>query len=86
MFSNWRINFLLTFFLLAGTLVIGRLFFWQVLSFNELTAVAEGQHWISFEIPAQRGEILASDGSPLASDQEAFLVFASLPDINQDRN
>ncbi len=84
MLSHWRINFLLAFFLLAGTLVIGRLFFWQILSFNELNALAEGQHWISFEIPAQRGEILASDGSPLAANQEAFLVFASLPDIDQE--
>jgi len=86
MFSNWRINFLLVFFILGGFLVIGRLFFWQVLSFDELTAMAEGQHWISFEIPAQRGEILASDGSPLASNEEAFLVFASLPDIKDDYN
>ncbi len=84
MLSHWRINFLLAFFLLAGALVIGRLFFWQILSFNELNALAEGQHWISFEIPAQRGEILASDGSPLAANQEAFLVFASLPDIDQE--
>jgi len=86
MFSNWRINFLLIFFILGGFLVIGRLFFWQVLSFDDLKAMAEGQHWISFEIPAQRGEILASDGSPLASDEEAFLVFASLPEIKQDKN
>ncbi|MCX6724744.1 MAG: hypothetical protein NTV20_01420, partial [Candidatus Shapirobacteria bacterium] len=84
MFSNWRINFLLVFFILGGFLVIGRLFFWQVLSFDELTATAEGQHWISFEIPAQRGEILATDGSPLASNEEAFLVFASLPDIKEN--
>ncbi len=86
MFSNWRVNFLLTFFLLAIFLVITRLFFWQILSFYELKALAESQHWISFEIPAQRGEILAVDGSPLASNQEAFLLFASLPDISQDKN
>ena len=86
MFSNWRINFLLVFFILGGFLVIGRLFFWQVLSFDDLKAMAEGQHWVSFEISAQRGEILASDGSPLASNEEAFLVFASLPEIKQDKN
>ncbi len=86
MFSNWRINFLLVFFILGGFLVIGRLFFWQVLSFDDLKAMAEGQHFISFEIPAQRGEILASDGFPLASNEEAFLVFASLPEIKQDKN
>lgn len=83
MLSNWRINFLLAFFILGGFLVAGRLFFWQILSFDELAALADSQHWISFEIPAQRGEILASDGAPLASNQDSFLVFASLPDIKE---
>lgn len=84
MISNWRVNFLLSFFILGGILICGRLFYWQVLSFDDLAAIAESQHWISFEIPAKRGEILAADGLPLASNQEAFLVFASLPDIKNN--
>ncbi|MGB9706665.1 MAG: peptidoglycan D,D-transpeptidase FtsI family protein [Microgenomates group bacterium] len=81
--SNWRINFLLGFFILAGVLVGYRLFYWQVLNSEQLAAAAEKQHWVSFEIPAKRGEILASDGFPLVTNQEAFLVFASIPDLEE---
>ena len=81
MSSNWRVNFLLALFILGGLLVSLRLFYWQVFSFQNLTAMAESQHWVSFEIPAKRGEILAKDGSPLAANQEAFLLFASLSEI-----
>ncbi|MBM3205418.1 penicillin-binding protein 2 [Candidatus Shapirobacteria bacterium] len=83
MVSNWRVNFLLTFFFLVGILILARLFYWQILSFGNLAAIAEAQHLVSFEIPAKRGEILASDGSPLASNKEAFLLFASLPELKQ---
>lgn len=78
---NTRINFLFAFFLISGLLVAGRLFYWQILASPELSAAAEGQHWVSFEIPARRGEILARDGFPLVTNEEAFLVFASLPDL-----
>src|SRR4030042_5328977 len=79
--SNWRVNFLLILFFLIGFLISARLFYWQIFSFSDLAALAENQHWISFEIPAKRGEILANDEAPLASNEEAFLVFASLPEI-----
>lgn len=79
--SSWRVNFLLILFVLIGFLISARLFYWQIFSFANLAALAENQHWISFEIPAKRGEILASDEAPLASNEEVFLVFASLPEI-----
>lgn len=84
--SNWRVNFLLALFVLGGLLVSARLFYWQVFSFENLTAIAEGQHWISFEVPAKRGEILANDGLPLVANKEAFLLFASLPEIKDEIN
>jgi len=84
MFSNWRVNFLLVLFILLGFLVTSRLFYWQIVSSEDLAAIAASQHWISFEVPAKRGEIIAADGSPLASNKEAFLLFASLPQINED--
>lgn len=78
---NTRVNLLLGFFLIIGFLVAGRLFYWQILASSELSAAAEGQHWVSFKIPARRGEILARDGFPLVTNEEAFLAFASLPDL-----
>jgi len=83
MSSGWRINLLLIFFILFGGLVGYKLFYWQVLKSEELAAAAERQHWISFEIPAKRGDILAADGFPLATSEEAFLVFASIPDLKE---
>jgi len=78
-----RINFLLGCFLVFGCLIIARLYYWQVVTGEELAAAAEGQYQVSFEIPAQRGQILASDGFPLATTEEAYLVFASLPDLRE---
>jgi cell division protein FtsI/penicillin-binding protein 2 len=82
--TNLRISFLLGCFFLIGALVIFRLFYWQVLSSGQLAAMAESQHWISFEVPAERGRILAVDGFPLVTNEEAYLVFASLPDLKED--
>jgi len=84
MVSNWRLNFLLIFFILVGFAIGTRLFYWQVLSSQGLSAIAASQHWVSFEIPAKRGQILASDGYPLVSNQEAYLLFASIPQIKDD--
>jgi len=78
MFANWRINFLLVFFVLLGLLITSRLFYWQIVSSESLSAIAASQHWVSFEVPAKRGEILASDGSPLVSNKEAFFTFLPL--------
>jgi cell division protein FtsI/penicillin-binding protein 2 len=78
-----RINFLFGCFFVFGCLIIGRLYYWQIIMGSNLAAAAEGQHRISFEIPAKRGQILASDGFPLATTDEAFLVFASLSDLEE---
>jgi len=78
-----RIKLLLIAFFLAGLLIAARLFYWQVVAADRLAAAGENQHWISFEIPAKRGEILAQDGFPLVSNQESYLLFASLPDLDQ---
>jgi len=83
MSQNWRINLLGFGLFLFGLLISARLFYWQVVNAEKFKLEAENQHWISFEIPAQRGEILASDGFPLATNEESFLAFASLPDIKE---
>lgn len=78
-----RISFLLSCFVVFGCLIITRLYYWQVVAGEELAAAAEGQYQVSFEIPAKRGQILASDGFPLATTEEAYLVFASIPDLKE---
>jgi len=81
--STTRLHLLLFCFLLIGFLILSRLFYWQVLNFEQLAAAAEEQHFISLEIPASRGRILAADEFPLVTNKEAFLVFASIPDLEE---
>jgi cell division protein FtsI/penicillin-binding protein 2 len=81
---SWRIKLLILGFFFIGILVGGRLFYWQLIAADSLAAAAEKQHSISFEVPAKRGEIFAADGFPLVNNEEAWLVFASLPDLNDD--
>ncbi len=81
--ESLRINLVALFFLLFGFLIALRLFYWQVVKSEELSLLAESQHWESFEIPAKRGRIFAADGFPLVDNQPAFLVFASLPDLKE---
>ncbi len=72
---NKRINFVSGLFFLLFILVILRLFYWQVLSFEHLGGLAEKQRSVTSTIPALRGKIFSSDGSPLVLNQRAFSIF-----------
>lgn len=64
----------LLFFLLFAIAV--RLFYWQVVMADELSAQAEKQHFKSVEIQAYRGKILFSNGATLAGTKPTFTLFA----------
>lgn len=66
-------------------LLIVRLFYWQVLEGHDLSKVARGQYERGSSILAKRGNILGRDGSGLAVSTDAWLVFATIPDINDSR-
>ena len=55
------------------TIVVARLFYWQIFAGNTLQAIAQTQHQSVIEIPASRGKILASDGYPLVNNQPAYI-------------
>lgn len=63
--------------------VICRLFYWQVLASEKLARLAQRQYHSQKEILASRGEILASDKFSLATNQKAYLLFASLPELKE---
>jgi len=79
-----RLRIVSLFFLLAFAALISRLFFWQILRGKELATSAQNQYQLDESIPAPRGAILASDGSWLAAGSEAWLVYASRPDIESN--
>jgi cell division protein FtsI/penicillin-binding protein 2 len=82
--SGTRISLLLILFILLFLAVIGRLFYWQIVEHDRLAVLAENQHFSAMEIPAKRGEIKASDGSALVTNKTAYLIYAALPEIEEE--
>ncbi|OGY26507.1 MAG: hypothetical protein A2Z42_02835 [Candidatus Woykebacteria bacterium RBG_19FT_COMBO_43_10] len=68
---------------LFAAVIIGRLFYWQVLKHSDFTVVAKTQLENTVQIGAKRGKILASDGSILVSNKKVYLMYAILPDIKK---
>lgn len=70
-----RLYLAFSFFLLFFILVIGKLFFWQVLSFDHLEGLAENQRSVKLLIPAIRGNIFTSDLNPIVINQKAYGIY-----------
>src|SRR3989344_7638754 len=78
-----RIRILALAFLIATFGLIVRLFFWQIVKGEDLSLQARLQHTSSQEVFAQRGSILAADGSWLSASTDAWLLYGSKPEIDQ---
>ncbi len=70
-----RITFLCGGFFVLSFIIVIKLFIIQILRHSHFTALAEQQHWIIQEIPAERGKILSIDGAVLASNQDYYLLY-----------
>ncbi len=79
-----RIKFLKFLFFLFFSMIVFRLFYWQVIKYDDLSARAEEQHLISREIEGERGSIFFSDGTTLASIRPSYLLYG-LPKIIQNK-
>ncbi len=73
MWRIWAVFSLLTILFFA---IVLRLFYWQILEGDRLKREAASQYTAEFQLPALRGSILSSDGSPLVMNQAAYLVYA----------
>lgn len=71
-----RIKVIQVVFVFSLVLIVLRLFYWQIIKSDELSALADSQRITSREVVAPRGDILFSDGSILASSEPVFSVFA----------
>lgn len=71
-----RLRVIKIIYLLAFLLISVRLFYWQILKTDELTARAEDQRFLTREIKPERGSILFSDKSVLAGSKPSYLVFS----------
>lgn len=79
-----RIRLVATVFFLAGIVLVGRLFFWQVVKGQDLSEQARGQQTFRDRTNANRGNILARDGFPLAASQDKWLLFAEIPKLKDN--
>jgi cell division protein FtsI/penicillin-binding protein 2 len=78
-----KIKFLTLGFLAIFLLVIARLFYWQIIKGKDLAKDALKQYEYNNTVSAPRGNILASDGSWLVSQTDAYLVYAELPKLTK---
>ncbi len=79
--TQWRMWAVLSGITLFFFLIVGRLFYWQIIAGDQLRIKASAQYSAEFLLPAARGQILASDGNLLVSNQSAFLVHAQPKEI-----
>lgn len=82
-----RIRLLTVAFFLVFIALVVKLFSWQILKGKQLAIAARNQYQTGQAISAPRGNILASDSSWLVARGDAWLVYASLPDLrNSPKN
>lgn len=65
--------------------IIGRLFYWQVMRGDELQSQAASQHFTSLEIQAGRGKIYSADSFPLVINEPAYLLYGLPRQITDSR-
>lgn len=74
---NWRLRVIQSFFWLFVFVIALRLGYWQVIKAADLSEQATYQRQTVLEIPSPRGEIKSSDGFPLATNQQAYLMYVN---------
>lgn len=74
---KWRLVALNLMVSAVAAVIWLRLVYWQVLAADGLRQQAAGQRLTVVQIPGQRGEILASDGFPLAANRPNYLLYAN---------
>jgi cell division protein FtsI/penicillin-binding protein 2 len=83
---SFRISIIVVFYLFTAFAIVFRLFHWQIVSGNQLAILASSQRGSVASINPVRGNILASDGFPLAINQEAYLVYGNPQEIELSAN
>ena len=79
-----RLKIISALFFLVFIFLIARLFVWQIIKGKVLASQARLQYQQSEKIVAPRGNILSNDKSALAARREAYLVFAYLPEMEEN--
>lgn len=78
---TWRYRFTFLILILFYLLVIGRLFYWQVVKAQELSTLGQLQYGRTVTVFPKRGEIRSSDGFPIVTNKISYLVFANPKEV-----
>lgn len=65
----------------VGLVLAARLFYWQIIRWDDLSKRADKQNSFKVVLPALRGDILASDGTLLAKDVFLYTISVSSKDV-----
>jgi cell division protein FtsI/penicillin-binding protein 2 len=71
-----RTNYVTIAILLAFLAIAGRLYYWQIVRGDELSAAADAQYRRVVTITGKRGDIVSADHYTLATNKEVFRLFA----------
>lgn len=78
---NVRYRVTLFLFVFGFLMVIGKLFYWQVVRAEELSQMGQTQYGRNIRLLPQRGEIKTADGFAIAANKISYLVFANPKEI-----
>lgn len=78
---SWRYRATFVCLILAFTLVIFRLFYWQVVRASELTRLGANQYGKIVKLQPARGQIYTSDGFPIVANRLAYTIFANPKEV-----
>lgn len=77
----WRYRFILFVIIVFFCIIVGRLFYWQVVKAEELSLLGQTQYGIRITQLPTRGEIRTADGFPIAANKLSYVVFANPKEI-----
>lgn len=81
---TWRYRFAFFVLILAFVVILVRLFYWQVIKAEELSALASSQYNQEIKLLPKRGDIKTSDDFPLASSKVSYLAYVN-PKVIEDK-
>lgn len=71
----WRIRLVVILIIAAFLLIVGRLFYWQIVRGGELSVLGEKQYTSHLVLRPLRGQIQTSDSFSIAANSQAFLLY-----------
>ncbi len=80
---RWRYLFTLIFFVASFLAIVLKLFYWQVVEASALQELGQAQYGSTIFVSPKRGDILSSDGFPLATTTLSYLAFGNPKEIKQ---